>query len=68
MARTAHGVATMIVCSCNVFSDLEVSAAFSKAEPPTIAQIYRRLGHQPTCGRCAHTIREIIGDDKRKQI
>jgi bacterioferritin-associated ferredoxin len=68
MARTAHGVATMIVCSCNVFSDLEVSAAFSKAEPPTIAQIYRRLGHQPTCGRCAPTIREIIGDDKRKQI
>jgi bacterioferritin-associated ferredoxin len=58
----------MIVCSCNLFSDLEVRTAFSKAEPPTIAQIYGRLGHQPTCGRCAHTIRETIGDDKRKQI
>jgi hypothetical protein len=24
--------------------------------------------HEPTCGRCAHTIREIMGDDKRKQV
>jgi bacterioferritin-associated ferredoxin len=58
----------MIVCSCNVFSDLEVLVAFSEAEPPTIAQIYRRLRHQPACGRCAHTIREIMGDDKREHI
>jgi bacterioferritin-associated ferredoxin len=59
----------MIVCSCNVFSDLEVRAAFSVTDhPPTVAQIYRHLGHQPTCGRCAHTIREIMSDDKRKQV
>jgi bacterioferritin-associated ferredoxin len=58
----------MIVCSCNVFSDIEVRAAFCMADPPTVAQVYRYLGHQPTCGRCAHTIREIMGDDKREHI
>ena len=58
----------MIVCSCNVFSDLEVQSAVSMADPPTVAQIYRHLGHEPTCGRCAHTIREIMGDDERKQV
>jgi bacterioferritin-associated ferredoxin len=58
----------MIVCSCNVFSDLEVLAAFSMADRPTMAQVYRHLGHEPTCGRCVHTIREMIGDDKQKQV
>jgi len=58
----------MIVCSCNVFSDLEVRAAFSMADRLTMAQVYRHLGHEPICGRCAHTIREIMGDDKRKQV
>ena len=58
----------MIVCSCNTFTDLEVKAAFCRAEPPTVAQIYRCLGYQPTCGRCAHTIWEIVADDKRKQV
>jgi bacterioferritin-associated ferredoxin len=43
----------MIVCSCNVFSDLEVQAAVFMADPPTMAQVYRHLGHEPTCGRCA---------------
>jgi bacterioferritin-associated ferredoxin len=56
----------MIVCSCNVFSDLEVRAAFSMADRPTMAQVYRHLGHEPTCGRCVHTIREMMGDDKTK--
>jgi bacterioferritin-associated ferredoxin len=58
----------MIVCSCNVFSDLEVRAAFSTADRPTMAQVYRHLGHEPTCGRCAHTIREIMGDDNRERV
>jgi bacterioferritin-associated ferredoxin len=58
----------MIVCSCNVLSELEVRVAFSMAHPPTMAQVYRRLGHEPSCGRCAHTIREIMNDDSREQV
>jgi bacterioferritin-associated ferredoxin len=58
----------MIVCSCNLFSDAEVRVAFSAADPPTIAQIYRHLGHEPSCGRCAHTIREIMNDEKREPV
>ena len=52
----------MIICSCNVFSDLEVRAAFSMAGRPTMAQVYRHLRHEPTCGRCARTIRKIMGE------
>ncbi len=54
----------MIVCSCNVISDEEVETAVSAAaEPPTVSQLYRELGHEPACGRCAHTIREIMRAD-----
>ncbi len=58
----------MIVCSCNVVSDLELRAAFSMAERPTMAQVYRYLGHEPICGRCAHAIRDIMSDDKLQQV
>jgi bacterioferritin-associated ferredoxin len=58
----------MIVCSCNLFSDVEVRVAFSIVDPPTIAQVYRHLGHEPSSGRCVHTIREIMNDEKRGQV
>jgi len=55
----------MIVCSCHVVSDVEVQAA--AAEARTMAQVYRHLGHKPHCGRCAHSIREIMRDDGRER-
>ncbi|MFZ0426312.1 MAG: (2Fe-2S)-binding protein [Xanthobacteraceae bacterium] len=55
----------MIVCSCNVISDEEVETAVSAAEPRTISQLYRELGHEPACGRCAPTIRDIMRADTK---
>jgi bacterioferritin-associated ferredoxin len=53
----------MIVCSCNVISDGDVRAVVGpQLGPASTAQIYRDLGHQPQCGRCASSIRKIIDE------
>lgn len=56
----------MIVCSCNVISDSELEAAFGAPDAPrTMVQIYQYLGHTPSCGRCAPTIRDIMREDAK---
>jgi bacterioferritin-associated ferredoxin len=52
----------MIVCSCNVLSDLQVRSAVADATPRSPAQIYGCLGCSPQCGRCLVTIRRIMED------
>jgi bacterioferritin-associated ferredoxin len=55
--------AVMIICSCNVFSDGDVRALIEARPPaPGTAQIFRGLGHEPQCGRCARTIRKIMAE------
>jgi bacterioferritin-associated ferredoxin len=52
---------TMIVCSCNVFSDRQVIDAVSGAQGMrTPGEVYRCLGCAPQCGRCARTIRALM--------
>jgi bacterioferritin-associated ferredoxin len=51
----------MIICSCNVFGDAEVRAIMGTAQSTGGAgQVFRHLGHEPQCGRCARTIRKIM--------
>ncbi len=53
----------MIICSCNVLSDHDVRSAVAAPDAPrTAAQVHRCLGCSPECGRCAHTIRQIVAD------
>src|SRR6185312_6258150 len=55
--------ASMIVCSCNVFTDRDVRTAVTGNEPPrTAGQVYGCLGCSPQCGRCARTIRRIMDE------
>src|SRR5262249_40759103 len=51
----------MIVCSCNVLSDVDVRSALNEAAPRTAGEVYGCLGCSPQCGGCAPTIRQIIG-------
>jgi bacterioferritin-associated ferredoxin len=55
---------TMIVCSCNVFTDHDVRNAVSVAQMPprTPGQIYGCLGCSAQCGRCARTIKKIMDE------
>jgi len=56
-----HKAPQMIVCSCNVFSDGEVRSLVAACPPVAgTAQVFRSLGHQPQCGRCARTIHGIM--------
>jgi bacterioferritin-associated ferredoxin len=53
----------MIVCSCNVLSDHELRSTLANAtERLRISQIYGCLGASARCGRCAHTIKLIMGE------
>jgi len=51
----------MIICSCNVLSDHEVRTAMVAELPPrTAGELYRCLGRDAQCGRCARSIRRIM--------
>ena len=54
----------MIVCSCNVISDLALREAIARAPTPpqTIADIYALVDSKPQCGRCAKTLHRIVRD------
>jgi bacterioferritin-associated ferredoxin len=51
----------MIICSCNVLSDHEVRTAMVAEPPPrTTGELYRCLGCDAQCGRCARSIKRIM--------
>jgi bacterioferritin-associated ferredoxin len=57
----------MIICSCTVLSDKQVSAALDSPNPPrTPCQVHRHLGCEPQCGRCVRSMREIINRARLK--
>jgi bacterioferritin-associated ferredoxin len=59
----------MIVCSCNVFSDQQVRSALAEAtQRLRMSQIYDCLGSGAQCGRCAHTIRQIMSGKMRSGV
>ena len=59
----------MIVCSCNVISDHDVRYAISLSETPCrMAEVYRRLGRTPECGRCKRTIKDLVLRTGRKPV
>jgi bacterioferritin-associated ferredoxin len=59
----------MIVCSCNVFSDQQVRSTLAKAtQQLRMSQIYHCLGSGVQCGRCAHTIKQIMSSKLRSGV
>ena len=53
----------MIVCSCTVFGDHQARSVIAKdARRPRMSEVYAGLGCSAQCGRCAHTIKRIMGE------
>jgi len=50
----------MILCSCNVLSDREIQAALASAGRPSVGKLFRSLGCEAKCGRCARSIAAAI--------
>jgi bacterioferritin-associated ferredoxin len=56
----------VIVCSCNVLSDIEVKSAIASAKArPQMSSIYASLGCAAKCGRCVSTIKTIRKEIRR---
>jgi bacterioferritin-associated ferredoxin len=56
----------MVVCSCNFLSDSQIKSAISGAAPRLrMSGVYAALGCAAKCGRCAHTIRNMVEEIKR---
>jgi bacterioferritin-associated ferredoxin len=52
----------LIVCSCNVLSDVQVRETLGVNAPRTTLEVYHCLGCSPQCGRCARTIKAIMDE------
>lgn len=52
----------MIVCSCNVISDRDIRdvVVSTDAELRSTAQVYDCLGCNVRCGRCSHSVKQIL--------
>ncbi|TPL99718.1 (2Fe-2S)-binding protein [Mesorhizobium sp. B2-3-10] len=51
----------MIICSCNVLSDLDVRSVVEAERTRSISHVYGCLC-SPKCGRCARTVRRLIDE------
>jgi bacterioferritin-associated ferredoxin len=53
----------MIVCSCNVLTDVDIRAAIATlCGPRRVCDVYASLGCAPKCGGCAGTICALISE------
>jgi bacterioferritin-associated ferredoxin len=56
----------MIVCSCNFLNDSQIKSAISdSARRPRMSGVYAALGCAAQCGRCAHTIKNMLEEIQR---
>lgn len=50
----------MYVCICNALKDKELAAASGDAR--NVAEVFRRCGQRPKCGRCLPDVAQMIED------
>lgn len=48
----------MIVCICNALRDRELAAASGEAR--TVADVFKRCGRRPQCGKCLPDVASMI--------
>ncbi len=49
----------MYVCLCHGFTDRDLSGGASRCDG-TVADCYRALGVQPSCGKCVPMVRDAV--------
>ncbi len=50
----------MYICICNALKDKELAAASGDAR--TVADVFRRCGRRPQCGKCLPDVAQMIED------
>lgn len=56
----------MYICICNAFTCRAVHTAIDDGAH-TVAQVYKRIGAVPQCGKCKEQIREMLTDRHANQ-
>lgn len=54
----------MYVCICNALKDRELAAA--SADARSVAEVFRRCGRRPQCGKCLPDVAQMIEDGRRE--
>jgi bacterioferritin-associated ferredoxin len=49
----------MYVCACHGFTEKQVNQAVSEG-PCSVAEVYRRLGETPQCGKCVCSVVDLV--------
>ena len=49
----------MYVCACHGFTEKQVSQAVAEG-PCSVADVYRRLGETPQCGKCVCSVVDMV--------
>ena len=52
----------MYICICNALRDKDLSAASGGAR--SVAEVFRRCGRRPQCGKCLTDVAQIIEDTR----
>lgn len=53
----------MYVCICNALKDRQLADASDGAR--TVADVFRRCGRRPQCGKCLSDVAQIIEDNRQ---
>lgn len=54
----------MYVCICNALRDRELAAAAGD-EARSVAEVFRRCGRRPRCGKCLADVAQMIEEARR---
>ncbi|WP_411818926.1 (2Fe-2S)-binding protein [Hyphococcus formosus] len=55
----------MYVCICNALRDKELASASSDAR--NVAEVFRRCGRRPKCGKCLPDVAKLIEESRDRQ-
>jgi len=55
----------MYVCICNALKDRELAAASNDAR--NVAEVFRRCGRRPQCGKCLPDVAKLIENSREQQ-
>jgi len=53
----------MYVCICNALKDKEVAEA-ARGDARCVAEVFRKCGTRPKCGKCLPDVAQIIEDER----
>ena len=51
----------MYVCLCNALNDRDLAEA-ARLERASVAEVFRRCGAKPRCGKCLPDVAQMIAD------